>query len=78
MVFIKYPSLTHSDTIDPDHYALADPRVTWQATEKIHGMNVSIAVEYDGNTRKVSWNSRNRTISGEGSSTVDTHDTRQF
>lgn len=64
MVFIKYPSLTNSDTIDLDHYALADPRIKWQATEKIHGMNVSIAVEYDGNTRKVSWNSRNRTISG--------------
>ena len=34
MVFIKYPSLTNSDTIDPDHYALADPRVMWRATEK--------------------------------------------
>lgn len=78
MVFIKYPSLTNSDTIDLDHYALVDPRVTWRATEKIHGMNVSIAVEYDGNTRKVSWNSRNRTISGAGSSMVDAHDMRQF
>lgn len=34
MVFVKYPSLTNSDITDPDHYALADPRVMRRATEK--------------------------------------------